>query len=88
MVKPGLRSRSLRRVSRRTPGSSTVVQYRKRKPSKAKCGNCGEILAGVPRERPHKMTKMAKTQKRPERPFGGVLCSSCMRRKLVLDARQ
>lgn len=88
MVKPGLRSRTLRRVSRRTPGSRTTLQYRKRKPEKAKCGKCGEVLAGVPRERPYKMTRMAKTKKRPERPYGGVLCSACMRRKIVSESRK
>ncbi|MBW2963956.1 50S ribosomal protein L34e [Candidatus Woesearchaeota archaeon] len=88
MVKPGLRSRTFRRVSRRTPGSNTTLQYRKRKPEKAKCGKCGEVLPGVPRERPYKMTRMAKTKKRPERPYGGVLCSACTRRKIISDSRK
>jgi large subunit ribosomal protein L34e len=88
MAKPGQRSRTLRRVSRRTPGSKTVLQYRKRKPSKAKCSKCGKLLPGVPRERPYKMARMAKTKKRPERPYGGSLCSACMRRKMVTEARK
>ncbi len=88
MVKPGQRSRSLRRVHRRTPGSNTVLQFKKRKPSKAKCSDCGAVLAGVPRERPHKMQKLPKTKKRPERPFGGVLCSSCTRKVMIAKARE
>lgn len=87
MVKPGLRSRSLRRVTRRTPGAQTVKQYKKRKPSKAKCADCGKVLAGVPRERPSKMRTMPKTQKRPERPFGGKLCSACTRKTILQKAR-
>lgn len=78
----------MRRVSRRTPGSRTVLQHRKRKPSKAKCSECGKLLPGVPRERPYKMARMAKTKKRPERPYGGSLCSACMRRKMVAEARK
>ncbi|MFC1741923.1 50S ribosomal protein L34e [Nanoarchaeota archaeon] len=87
MVKPGHRSRTLRRVFRRTPGSKTTLQYRTRKPAKAKCGQCGAELAGVPRERPYKMSRLPKTKKRPERPYGGMLCSACSRRKIVAEAR-
>lgn len=88
MVKPGHRSRSLRRVFRRTPGSRTVLQFRKRKPSKARCSKCGKLLPGVPRERPYRMVRMPKTKKRPERPYGGTLCSACMRLKMVAEARK
>ena len=87
MVEPSKRSRTLRRVSRKTPGGNTVKHYAKRKPSKAKCGECGKLLAGVPRERPFKMARMPKTKKRPERPYGGVLCTACTRKKMVAKAR-
>jgi large subunit ribosomal protein L34e len=79
MVRRSLRSRSLRKVKVRTPGSKVVVHFKKRKPKKAHCANCGDLLKGVPRERPYKMQNMAKTKKRPERPFGGMLCSKCSR---------
>ena len=81
------RTRSLRRIYVKTPGGKTVVQHRKRKPSKAICGKCGDVLKGVPRERPYKMKTMAKTEKRPERPYGGVLCSKCMRILFKAKAR-
>ena len=87
MPRPNQRSRSLRRVSVKTPGGDTKLTYRKRKPSKASCAECEKPLAGVPRERPHKMTNMAKTKKRPERPFGGNLCSACSRKKIIAKAR-
>ena len=48
---------------------------------------CKAILKGVPRERPYKMRTMAKTKKRPERPYGGVLCSKCMREIFKEKAR-
>jgi len=81
------KSRTFRRVYVRTPGARTTLHYKKRKPKAAKCGSCGTILKGVPRERPYKMKNMLKTKKRPERPYGGVLCSKCMRRAVIEKAR-
>lgn len=69
------------------PGGRTALHYKERKPGKAKCGNCGSILQGVPRERSLKMHKMPKTEKRPERPYGGNLCSRCMRALIIEKAR-
>ena len=73
------KSRTLRRIFVRTPGSRTTVHRRKRKPNHAKCGSCGNVLAGVPRNLPSIVKNLPKTKKRPERPFGGVLCTKCMR---------
>ena len=81
------KSGRLRKISVRTPGGKVAVHYRERKPSKALCGSCKKQLAGVPRELPSKMMNMPKTAKRPERPYGGVLCSSCMRLLLQRQAR-
>jgi len=80
------KSRTFRRVFVRTP-SKTKLTYRRRKPSKAKCGKCGAILKGVPRDVPSKFKKIPKTKKRPERPYGGNLCSRCMREKMRLKAK-
>jgi len=88
MPAPRLRSRSLRKIFRKVPGGRTKVHFRKKKPKHAKCGNCGSLLKGVPRELPYKMRTMAKTRKRPERPFGGVLCSMCMRQTILENFRQ
>ncbi|MBI2668485.1 50S ribosomal protein L34e [Candidatus Woesearchaeota archaeon] len=81
------RSRTLRRVHVRTPSGRTTIHYRQRKPSKAHCGNCRRPLAGVPRERPKAMQNLPKSSKRPERPYGGVLCSACMRSLFKQRAR-
>ena len=83
MPEPYKRSRSLRRLQLKVPGGRTVLHYKKRKPGKAKCGKCGALLKGVLRERPYKMHKLAKTKKRPERPYGGNLCSKCMRDLII-----
>ncbi len=82
------KSRTFRRVYTKTPGGRTVLHYSKRKPGKAKCASCGIQLAGVPRERPYKMQNMPKTKKRPERPYGGYLCSKCMRLKIIEGIRK
>ncbi len=76
-----------RKIFVKTPGSKVVTHYRERKPSKAICGNCKKQLAGVPRERPAKFARMPKTARRPERPFGGVLCSACTRALMKEKAR-
>lgn len=81
------KSRSLRRVFKKTPGGKTVLHYIKRNVSKAHCGSCGRVLAGVARGRPAIVRNIPKTQKRPERPFGGVLCTTCSRRVAIEEAR-
>ncbi|MCK5282733.1 MAG: 50S ribosomal protein L34e [Nanoarchaeota archaeon] len=79
MVRRALRSRSLRRIKVKVPGGRVVTHYKRRKPSPAKCGGCGAVLKGIARERPRKMQNIPKTRKRPQRPYGGVLCSKCAR---------
>ena len=88
MPAPRLRSRSLRRVYVRIPSGKAVIHYRRKKPKIAHCNKCGAILKGVPRERPYKLKKLSKTQRRPERPYGGVLCSRCMRSLFIERARK
>jgi large subunit ribosomal protein L34e len=81
------KSRTYRRVNRRVPGGRTSLHLKKRKPSKAHCASCGSVLKGVLRERPFKMKNTPKSMKRPERPFGGQLCSSCSRSIFIQKAR-
>jgi large subunit ribosomal protein L34e len=77
-----------RKVFVRTPGSKVKVHYRESKPQKAKCGSCSRQLQGVPRERPAKLGKISKSARRPERPYGGVLCSICTRSLIKNKARK
>ncbi len=76
MVRPALRSRSLRRIWRKTPGGRTVVHYERRKKYIVRCFICGTEINGIPRNKD--VTRSNKTFKRPERLFGGVLCPSCL----------
>ena len=81
------KSGRFRKISIKVPGGRTKVQYKQRKPSKAKCGACGKVLAGVPRELPAKLSKLPKTARRPDRKFGGVLCNQCSRAYFKNKAR-
>ncbi|MFC2136001.1 50S ribosomal protein L34e [Bacteroidota bacterium] len=81
------KSGSLRKVFKKTPGGKTVIHYEKRNPAQHKCAECGAELVGIPRLRPKEMQKLAKTKKRPERPYGGYLCSKCARNKIINETR-
>ncbi|MBI2138506.1 50S ribosomal protein L34e [Candidatus Woesearchaeota archaeon] len=80
-------SRSFRVVKVKAPGNRIVVHWRKRNPKGAHCGKCGTLLNGMPRLRPVELNKLSKSQKRPERPYGGMLCSSCTRQVFIEKAR-
>ena len=82
------RSRSYKRVYKNTPGGENVLRYKKKKPSKHVCAECGKLLHGVPRGRPYEINKLAKSHKRPNRPYGGYLCSSCARKHFKNEARK
>jgi len=81
-------SRSLRQVKVKLPGNRVTSHYTTRKPSAHKCGKCGKQLSGTVRVSPLKQQNMPKTRKRPERPYGGVLCSKCSREKIRQEARK
>ncbi len=86
MTKPRFKSKGWKKVKKKIP-SGVTIHYRRKKPNKAKCGRCGKELHGVPRLRPIQLNKLPKTKKRPERPYGGNLCSSCMRELMREKAR-
>ena len=82
------KSRTLARTQVRTPAARVVTHHRQRKPSAPVCANCGTKLKGVPRGTPNQIKALTKSQRRPERPYGGVLCSACTRAKMKQAARQ
>ena len=77
MVKPSKRRKI--KVKVKVPGNKTVIHFKKKKSKIARCAICGKPLHGVPRLRTSELRKLAKSKRRPERPFGGNLCSECMR---------
>lgn len=88
MPAPKHRSRSMRRVFIRTPGSRRKLQYRRKTPSKAHCGLCRKVLAGVARAHASTLRNIPKSKKTPSRPYRGNLCPSCSRKILIEKARK
>ncbi len=85
MVKPGLRSRTFRRVFvKATKGAR--IHYKNRKETKAKCRLCDKALLGVSQGTRYQMNKTSKSMRVPSRMFGGNLCSKCSRQTLVQRA--
>ncbi len=82
------KSGTLRKVFKKTPGGVVKIHYKKRKPKVHKCAECGIELKGIPRLRPTEMRNLAKSKKRPQRPYGGYLCSACTKRRLVQETRR
>lgn len=85
-----LRTRSVKKRRVRTPGNRLVTHYKAEKTNVAKCNICKKPLSGVPRVIPSEMRKLPKSSRRPERPYGGNLCSGCMRklfRKVVRNMK-
>ncbi|MGB9728966.1 MAG: 50S ribosomal protein L34e [Thermoprotei archaeon] len=76
MPRPALRTHSKAKIKTRTPGGRTSLHIRPRKTKKARCSICGKPLHGT-----HvglEAKKMALSEKRPNRPYGGYICSTCL----------
>jgi large subunit ribosomal protein L34e len=87
MPQPRFRSRTFRRIKTRLPSGKVVTHHEKRKPELPKCAVCKKALKGMPRAFDSKKQKMGISKKRPERPFGGNLCSDCSRKQIKQEAR-
>ena len=87
MPTPKHRSRSLRKVFKKLPGGRLGIHYERKRPKRAHCASCGRALHGVPRGLPYEFKHISKTQRRPERIYGGVMCGNCTRDILISNAR-
>jgi len=87
MPRPALRSRSLRKIRKNLPGGASIIHYIRKRPKKAVCAKCGKPLHGVAGGLTSKVRGLAKSKKRPERPYGGKLCSKCAREELKKNIR-
>jgi large subunit ribosomal protein L34e len=83
MVSGKHKSKHFRKVFVKTPGEKTKVQYKQRKPKKLTCKICKKPLHGIPNLIKSKFKNLPKTKKRPQRPYGGVLCSSCAKKQII-----
>lgn len=87
MVESKIKSGTFREIKKRTPGGRPAKYYTKRNIKKAVCGICGSLLQGIKHQNNLMRGKLSKTQRRPERAFGGVMCSKCSREQLKKRAR-
>lgn len=81
MVRPGLRGKAHKLV--KTPGGRLVWRPVDFKRGKARCAWCHQELHGIPSLPKAKIRKIAKSSKRPERPYGGYICSKCLKSGLM-----
>jgi large subunit ribosomal protein L34e len=82
MPRPSLRTNSLRKIRKKLPGGASIIHYVKKRPAKAMCAGCGKELHGVASGLTSKVRALSKTEKRPNRAFGGRLCSECSRKEI------
>ena len=75
------------KIKRKTPTGKIKIVKRRKKPKIARCAICKSPLH-VPREIPSKLRKLSLSEKRPNRPYGGYLCSKCMREIMKERARR
>lgn len=61
-----------------TPGGKRSIEYHKRKNVKLHCNVCGKVLMGIPTS----LKGKSKSEKVPNRPYAGVYCSACSRKKI------
>jgi len=65
----------------KTPKGNIKIRKVKKRPNKAKCPVCRNFLLGV------SSRKGTKTQRRPSRVFGGMLCNGCVTRVITEAAK-
>ena len=71
---------------RRACGGKVSVLKGRKKTSKQTCALCDGILHGVPHGKNKTgVRKLAKSERRPDVVFGGVLCTRC-RKSIIVEA--
>ncbi|USN45973.1 MAG: 50S ribosomal protein L34e [Candidatus Woesearchaeota archaeon] len=85
MVPAKTKSNTFAQIKKKAPGGRQITHFRKRRPRQAVCAVCGTKLHGVPRLHPAEARNTPKTMKRPERAYGGVLCASCLKVKILTE---
>jgi large subunit ribosomal protein L34e len=71
----------MRKLKKKVAGGS-VMRFEKKKPSRPVCSVCRKPLSAVKKGRAVELKKLPKSKKKPNRPYGGQLCSACMREEI------
>lgn len=77
----------MRKIKTKTPSGKIIIRKEKERPGIALCAMCKKPLRGVKRRIPSKIRKIAKTEKRPSRLYGGYLCANCTKELVRKRAR-
>lgn len=85
MVRKSIRSGKRKLV--KTPSGKYYFKKYRGKPDYHKCALCKRRLPGTNRGTQVEISKLSKSERSPNRPYGGQLCSPCLRRKLINKAR-
>ena len=68
---------------KKSPGKRYNRHFIEFRSSVARCAICGKPLHGVRSYENYRMKKLSKSKKRPNRYYGGNICVSCLRNKLI-----
>lgn len=85
MVRPGLRSGKRKII--KSPKKNYRVASLRKKPKRAVCAMCGTVLHGTARGTPVEVRRMTHSERRPTRPYAGVLCNRCLTRIIIERTR-
>jgi large subunit ribosomal protein L34e len=77
----------MKKIAKRTPGGKLTIHYRREKVGFARCARCKKPLIGVPSLSRVEISRLPKSRRRPTRPYGGYLCSRCMRSEIKKRVR-
>ncbi|MBI4154600.1 50S ribosomal protein L34e [Candidatus Woesearchaeota archaeon] len=81
MVRRSLRVRSLRKIYVKT-SRGVNIHFKERPAQLPKCSSCKTILKGIKKFKSREYKNVSKSEKKVNRPYGGNLCSKCMRLKI------
>lgn len=87
MPRPGLLTKGRKKRSFRTPGGRDAVRHQTFYRAGGSCALSGKRMQ-LPRKAKHgENYRSSRSAKRPNRPYGGVLCSRALRRGITRQAR-
>jgi len=79
MPKPSSRTRSKKRYRLQLPGGQSGTHYKREKTGRPKCTRCGREISGIPHLVPSEIRRLPASQRKIERPYGNMLCPTCLR---------
>lgn len=74
MAKKRLKGKKILTKQTKTPSGRIAKRYERKPAGKSRCSGCGKVLMGI---------SEIKGKRKVNRPYGGTLCSSCMRKKMA-----